>query len=144
MPEAIVSLRVLIADDHPLVRDGVRDAPRDRRFPMKRTIVSLGAGLLFGLGLVVSGMTQPSKVIGFLDITGAWDASLAFVMVGAIGVHAVLILDQAGWHDERALHVPTGITLLPLPAASPQLNPVERVWLYLRERWLSHRVLAGG
>ena len=59
----------------------------------------------------------------------------------APGVHAVLILDQAGWHDERALHVPTSITLLPLPSASPQLNPVERVWLYLRERYFSHRVL---
>jgi transposase len=57
------------------------------------------------------------------------------------GVHAVLVLDQAGWHDARALHVPDTITLLPLPSASPQLNPVERVWLYLRERYLSHRVL---
>ena len=56
-------------------------------------------------------------------------------------VHAVLILDQAGWHDERALSVPGKITLLPLPTASPKLNPVERVWLYLRERYLSHRVL---
>src|SRR6478735_4295233 len=59
----------------------------------------------------------------------------------APGVHAVLVLDQAGWHDARALHVPGTITLLPLPPASPQLNPVERVWLYLRERYLSHRVL---
>ncbi len=57
------------------------------------------------------------------------------------GVHAVLMLDQAGWHDARALHVPETITLLPLPPASPQLNPVERVWLYLRERYLSHRML---
>jgi transposase len=57
------------------------------------------------------------------------------------GVHAVLVLDQAGWHDARALHVPDTITLLPLPSASPALNPVERVWLYLRERYLSHRVL---
>ncbi len=55
--------------------------------------------------------------------------------------HAVLVLDQAGWHDERALSVPANITLLPLPSASPQLNPVERVWLYLRERYLSHLVL---
>jgi transposase len=57
------------------------------------------------------------------------------------GVHAVLVLDQAGWHDERALQVPGNITLLPLPSASPELNPVERIWLYLRERYLSHRVL---
>ena len=55
-------------------------------------------------------------------------------------VHAVLILDQAGWHDERALRVPRNVTLLPLPTASPQLNPMERIWLYLRERYLSSRL----
>lgn len=43
-------------------------------------------GVLFGLGLVISGMTDPLKVQGFLDVTGAWDITLAFVMVGAIGV----------------------------------------------------------
>jgi uncharacterized protein len=53
----------------------------------KRQIIALFTGLLFGLGLMLSGMTQPTKVIGFLDITGAWDPSLAFVMMGAIGVH---------------------------------------------------------
>jgi len=41
-------------------------------------------GLIFGVGLIVSGMTDPSKVIGFLDLTGAWDPSLAFVMGGAV------------------------------------------------------------
>lgn len=51
-----------------------------------KNIVSLIAGLLFALGLVVSGMTQPAKVIGFLDITGKWDPSLAFVMGGALMV----------------------------------------------------------
>lgn len=45
------------------------------------------AGGLFGVGLVISGMTQPSKVIAFLDFFGNWDPSLAFVMLGAIGVH---------------------------------------------------------
>lgn len=49
------------------------------------TIVSaLLAGLLFGIGLIVSGMTDPSKVLGFLDLAGKWDPSLAFVMAGAI------------------------------------------------------------
>ena len=43
-------------------------------------------GLLFGLGLILSGMTDPGKIIGFLDIFGAWDPSLAFVMMGAIAV----------------------------------------------------------
>ena len=56
------------------------------------------------------------------------------------GVHAVLILDRAGWHGAGALEVPANVTLAHLPPYSPQLNPVERVWLYLRERWLSPRV----
>ena len=51
---------------------------------------ALGSGLTFGVGLVVSGMTNPAKVLGFLDVFGAWDPSLMFVMVGAIGVHALL------------------------------------------------------
>ena len=55
--------------------------------------------------------------------------------------HAVLLLDQAGWHGAKRLAVPANVTLLPLPAYSPELNPVERIWLYLRERFLSHRVL---
>jgi transposase len=56
-------------------------------------------------------------------------------------VHVALVLDQAGWHDKRALNLPRNITLLPLPSASPELNPVERIWLFLREKHLSHRLL---
>lgn len=51
-----------------------------------KNILALGFGLLFGAGLLVSGMANPAKVIGFLDIFGTWDPSLAFVMTGAIGV----------------------------------------------------------
>jgi uncharacterized protein len=47
---------------------------------------SLLAGLVFGLGLIVSGMANPAKVLGFLDLAGAWDPSLALVMAGAIAV----------------------------------------------------------
>ena len=50
---------------------------------------SLLAGLVFGLGLIVSGMANPAKVLGFLDVTGNWDPSLAFVMGGAIAVGVV-------------------------------------------------------
>lgn len=57
---------------------------------MKQLITSFVAGVLFAIGLGVAGMTQPQKVVGFLDFAGRWDASLAFVMMGAIGVHAVL------------------------------------------------------
>ena len=56
--------------------------------------------------------------------------------------HAVLVLDRAGWHGARALEVPETITLVPLPPYSPEPGPVEQVWLYLRERHLSHRLLA--
>jgi len=55
--------------------------------------------------------------------------------------HAVLVLDGAGWHDERALTVPDNLMLVPLPAYSSELNPVERVCIYLRERFLSLRFL---
>ncbi len=51
-----------------------------------------------------------------------------------------LLLDQAGWHGTAALRVPDNVTLLPLPSYSPELNPVERVWLYLPERVLSFRL----
>jgi uncharacterized membrane protein YedE/YeeE len=50
---------------------------------------SLLAGLVFGVGLIVSGMANPAKVLGFLDLAGSWDASLAFVMAGAVAVAAV-------------------------------------------------------
>jgi len=54
--------------------------------------------------------------------------------------HAVMVLDPAGWHGANALEVPPNVTLVPLPPYSPQLNPMERVWLWLRERFLSLRV----
>lgn len=53
---------------------------------MLHALTSLLAGLLFGLGLIVSGMADPAKVLAFLDLAGAWDPSLALVMAGAIGV----------------------------------------------------------
>lgn len=56
---------------------------------MTGRFAALLAGLLFGVGVAVAGMTLPSKVIGFLDVGGPWDPTLAFVMVGAIGVHVV-------------------------------------------------------
>ena len=52
-------------------------------------LASLLAGLVFGLGLIVSGMANPAKVLGFLDLAGHWDPSLAFVMAGAIAVGAI-------------------------------------------------------
>jgi uncharacterized protein len=58
---------------------------------MMPSLAAFFAGVLFAIGLGVSGMTQPAKVLAFLDVTGRWDPSLAFVMLGAIGVHALLL-----------------------------------------------------
>ena len=57
--------------------------------------------------------------------------------------HAAMAVDGAGWHVAHALRIPGNVTLVLLPPYSPELNPVERVWLFLRERHLSHRLLDG-
>jgi hypothetical protein len=58
----------------------------------------------------------------------------------AAGAHAVLTLDKAGWHTTRKLQVPGNISLLHLPAGSPELNPTENIWQFLRQSYLSNRV----
>ena len=74
--------------------------------------------------------------------TAAMNEFLAqFAATLAEDEHAVLVLDRAGWHRAKALVIPSNVTLVWLPPYSPQLNPVERLWLYLRERHLSHRLL---
>ena len=60
------------------------------------------------------------------------------------GSHAALVLDGAGRHVSEELRVPANPTLIHPPSYSPELDPVERVWEHVRDRWLSHRVLAGG
>lgn len=68
-------------------------------------VASLLAGLVFGLGLIVSGMANPAKVLGFLDVTGTWDPSLAFVMGGAIAVGVVAFF-LAGRRQQSLLGAP--------------------------------------
>ena len=55
-------------------------------------------------------------------------------------VHVILVLDQAGWHTAKKLKVPKNITLMYLPAYSPELNPIERLWAYMKSHYLSNRV----
>ena len=55
-------------------------------------------------------------------------------------VHVVLVIDQAGWHIAKALEVPENITLLHLPPYGPELNPIERLWAYIKSHYLSNRV----
>ncbi len=54
--------------------------------------------------------------------------------------HAVLLMDRAGWHTTDKLKIPGNITIILLPSRSPELNPVENIWQYLRQNWLSNRV----
>ena len=67
-------------------------------------------------------------------------------LIGAIcpargkGAHAVLLLDRAGWHTTGKLDIPKNITPIFRPSRSPELNPVENIWQYLRANWLSNRV----
>src|SRR5437879_8012459 len=58
----------------------------------------------------------------------------------APGAHAVLLVDQAGWHMSKGLVVPPNITIMALPPKCPELNPVENVWQFMRDNWLSNRV----
>ena len=94
------------------------------------------AGRMFAIANALEGMSRAdvsTKAMSlFLD---------QFSRQLAADEHAVMVLDQAGWHGANALRVPDNVTLVPLPSYSPELNPVERLWLYLRERHLSHRLL---
>jgi uncharacterized protein len=76
---------------------------------MRSNAAAFGTGALFAVGLAISGMTKPSKVVGFLDLAGAWDASLAFVMVGAIAVHFVayrIVMRRASPLFDTEFHIP--------------------------------------
>jgi hypothetical protein len=77
--------------DH--IHGGGRDHGRDRAhrggLAMRRYAPAFAAGAIFGAGLLVAGMTRPARIVAFLDVGGAWDPSLAFVMIGAIAVFAI-------------------------------------------------------
>ncbi|HZQ60937.1 MAG TPA: DUF6691 family protein [Casimicrobiaceae bacterium] len=79
-------------------------------------LVALLAGLVFGLGLLLSGMANPAKVLGFLDLFGAWDPSLALVMVGAIAVGLLAF----------AIAAHRSTTLMGLPMQLPRTAGVDR------------------
>ncbi|MGZ3276607.1 MAG: DUF6691 family protein [Caulobacteraceae bacterium] len=83
---------------------------------MMRVLTAAALGVLFGLGLLISGMTDPAKVLGFLDVAGAWNPQLAFVMGGAVAVSA-----PAFWIARRRAHA-----LLGEPIELPQTRPVTR------------------
>lgn len=83
---------------------------------MKAVLAAFAAGLVFAIGLALAGMTQPGKVVAFLDLFGRWDPSLAFVMGGAIAVYAVayrLIRRRATPVLDPTFHLPTKTRIEP-------------------------------
>ena len=56
------------------------------------------------------------------------------------GAHAVILMDQAAWHTTAALNIPKNLSLIFIPPKSPELNPVENIWQYLRQTWLANRI----
>lgn len=85
-----------------------------KRSEPKSAAGALGAGLLFGAGLVVSGMADPQKVRAFLDIAGAWDPSLALVMIGAIAIATPAF----AWHGRRR-DTPPVLSGAPISSTEP-------------------------
>ena len=80
------------------------------------TLFSLLAGLIFGIGLIIAGMANPAKVLGFLDLAGSWDPSLALVMGGAIPVSAIAFR----WMKNRS------VSLLGYPVQLPSTNNLDK------------------
>ncbi len=117
-------------------------APKDCRYAWALAIV-LGPmadnGSFFG-AICPARATGAALVMPYAN-TQAMSAHLAEISRHVSpGAHAILVIDGAGWHSSRTLVVPANITLLTLPPYSPELNPVENVWQFLRQNRLANRV----
>jgi putative transposase len=86
-----------------------------------------------GVALVMTGLDTEAMTLFLAELSQAV----------APGAHAVVLMDKAGWHIAGDLVVPANLSLVFLPPYSPELNPIERLWLYLRDNQLTHRVFAG-
>ena len=93
-------------------------------------------------GAVCPGRGTAAGLVLLFVNTAAMNAHLAEIArMVAPGAHAVRVLDGAGWHSSKTLVVPDNISLLSLPPYSPELNPVENVWQFLRANWLAISVV---
>ena len=112
-------------------RRGTRpSAPKDQRTSSAYIFGAICPDQGKGAGLVLPRCTSEAMTLHLAEISHAV----------APGAHAVVLLDQAGWHLSKRLVIPANITLMPLPAKAPELNPVQNVWQFLRENWLSNRI----
>jgi hypothetical protein len=139
-----------------LGRKGARPASGTRKACVRAACASSLEAALPTASAHLFGAVCPERDTGVALVmpevsTGAMNLFLAELGAAVpAGTHALLVLDRAGWHLSRDLVVPANLTLVHLPPYSPELveqrrcSTVENVWLYLRERWLSHRVFVGG
>jgi transposase len=109
-------------------------APHDQRTASTYIFGAICPARGVGAGLILPWCNSTTMALHLAEISQAVTP----------GAHAVVVLDQAGWHTSAKLEVPTNISLLPLPPKSPELNPQENVWQYLRDNWLSNRVFQTG
>ena len=105
-------------------------APRDQRTRSAWLFGAICPARGVGAGLVLPRCNSEAMSLHLAEISQAVKKD----------AHAVIILDQAGWHGAKDLQVPDNISLLPLPPRSPELNPVENIWQFMRDNWLSNRV----
>jgi hypothetical protein len=112
-------------------RRGTRPpAPRDQRTKWAYVFGAICPKKGKGAGLVMPYADTQAMAAHLAEIGKAVDP----------GAHAVVIVDQARWHMSPKLAIPDNITLMALPPRSPELNPVENVWQFMRDNWLSNRV----
>ncbi len=105
-------------------------APKDQRY---------ASAYIFGAVCPLEG--KAAALI--LPVCNSWAMGQHLAEIGGQideDTHVALIVDGAGWHSSTELEIPDNITLISLPPYSPELNPVERIWHYLRSHWLSSRV----
>src|SRR3979409_1263307 len=105
-------------------------APRDQRTASTYIFGAVCAAPRKGAALILPACNTEAMNLHLVEIA----------KTVAPGAHAVLLVDQAGWHMSTRLVVPPNITIMALPPKCPELNPVENVWQFLRDNWLSNRV----
>ncbi|WP_184250698.1 IS630 family transposase [Novosphingobium chloroacetimidivorans] len=105
-------------------------APRDQRRSSAWIFGAICPAEVKGAALVLPRCNSQAMSLHLAEIAAAVSP----------GAHAVVMLDQAGWHLAGALEVPANMTLLPIPPRCPELNPVENVWQFMRDNWLSNRI----
>jgi DDE superfamily endonuclease len=105
-------------------------APKDQRTASAYIFGAICPAHGKGAGLVLPRCTTAGMTLHLNEISQAV----------APGAHALVLVDRAGWHQSKRLVVPDNITLVPLPSKAPELNPVENVWQYMRENWISNRI----